>query len=279
MDTTPKIIKSNSLPALILILAGLVFCVANALGWLETLCFTEGCRLTQNVKLLGLSLWWYGAGCLAVIGVLTVLKRVRLAFLVSAVALAADVFFLTWLALAAPCFNCMVGGLFFISVFFALFRMFMPPGRWAKVLVALWFFALAPNLFFTLQGASPPWPLYGSPNAPIRVFFAPTCPACHQTLQYFLPDIGKSVAVFPISRNETERKEILFMLQALKKGVDFRDAFVSSQGKKLPDIDLGLIESWKLTWRLWRNRIALTRYGTKNIPVVIMQGWPGGGRQ
>lgn len=279
MNGSLRIRKSRTVPALILTLAGLAFFAANALGWLETLCFTEGCRLTQDVKLFGLSLWWYGAGCLAVIGLLVVLKQRRIAFLLGAVALAGDVFFLSWLALAAPCFTCMLGGLFFLVVFFALYRARMPQSRWPKILAVLWFFALSPNLFFTLHEAAPPWPLYGPSTAPIQVFFSPTCPACHRTMNYFMPDIGKGVAVFPISRNETDRRKILIMLQALEKGVGFRDAYMLSLTRDLPEGKQGMADGWKLSWRLWRNKIALIRSGVTSIPVVIMQGGPAGGGQ
>ena len=279
LTATLQIQRSRAIPAFIFAIIGAAFCAGNAMGYLETLCFTEGCRLSQDIKLFSLSLWWYGAGCLAVMGLLAILKQTRIAFLLSAAALAGDVIFLSWLALAAPCFTCMLGGFFFLAVFFALFRAYMPSGRWPKVLAALWFFALSPNLFFTLQEAAPPWAIYGQPDAPIQVYFAPTCPACHRTMNYFMRDVGRGVAVFPIARNETDRRKIIVMQQALDKGVRFQDAYMMSQAKDLPADNPGVADDWKLSLRLWRNKIALIRSGVKSIPLVIMQGGPAGGGQ
>ena len=279
MVNNPVSKRNNITLALILALAGLAFCAANAMEWLETLCFTEGCRLTQDAKLLGLSLWWYGAGCFAAIGILAIVKQFRLAFLLSSIALAADIFFLAWLALAAPCFSCILGGFFFLAVFFALYRIGSPLNQWPKILAVLWFLVLSPSVFSTLQEAAPPWPLFGNPSAPIKVFFAPTCPACHRTLEYFMPDIGGGVAVYPISRNEADYKKILVMRQALEKGSRFQDAYMISQAKEEPDKKPGTVERWRLNWRLWRNKVFLIRSGVKSIPTVIMQGGPVGGRQ
>jgi hypothetical protein len=234
--------------------------------------------MTLDMKPFGLSLWWYGAGCFAIIGLLAVLKRTREAFVLSAVALAADVFFLAWLGMAAPCFTCMLGGFFFLAVFFALFRASMPQVRWPKVLAALWFFALAPNLFFMFHEAAPPWPMDGPSNAPVQVYFSPTCPACGRTMEYFMPDIGKSVAVYPISRNEDDRQKILVMVQALEKGARFRDAYMLSKARDLPTGKQGLTDKWKLDWKLWRNKVALIRSGISTIPAVILHGGPAGGR-
>ena len=54
--------RQNRLAAPLTALAGVVLCVAQALGYAEALCVTDGCALHENTTVFGLSLWWWGAG-------------------------------------------------------------------------------------------------------------------------------------------------------------------------------------------------------------------------
>ncbi|MGE4298101.1 MAG: hypothetical protein AB7E47_08745 [Desulfovibrionaceae bacterium] len=260
--------------AIVLSLCGIGFCVSAALGMADNVCVTNGCALLKGSSLFGVSLWWWGVAAYSLIGAACLLGAPALACLLAVAMLAGDCFFLAWMAFVAPCLNCLVVAVLFLLLTLVL----MPPAssrmgirRVGSLVIAVWFFMLAPNLFGMAYEAAGPWPVLGAPDAAVRVYFSPGCPVCRTTVTEFLSGSLDNVAFYPVLETEDDVSRIHRLASDLEAGIPARQAFAACFD---PDADTqaSFVQSFPVRLRTMVNALALIRAGATRIPVVLTSG-------
>jgi hypothetical protein len=248
---------------------GLIFCTLNAAG-ADLLCLSSGCGIYAGYTLGGISINLLGAAGFGVILLLALLARQRplfrsLLFTALVAGLLIDTLFLFWQILYWPCMSCLVVALLFaLSVLGALKVFPSFRSRVVHLALLLWFAAFVPvaaaaGKEILLQ----PWPALGPADAPVAVYFSPTCPACEKTVQEILalPDLAGQVAFFPIAKNAEDLQRLARMMEQ-EGEADLMVLFSSADG---PPAESGLA----LRWKLARNKMALARLGADTVPLVL----------
>lgn len=258
-----------------LALAGLLFSMAAGLGGADALCLTQGCTLYKDVAFFGISLWWFGAAGFALIGGLCLVNKAGWAYMLAFAAVALDCVFLAWMALSIPCLNCLIAALLFFALFVCL-ALGLGAARLPALTVAiLWLTLFSPNVFATGQEIAGPWRIGGQENAPVRVFFSPSCPSCRTALKGLLMGGEQHLAFYPVAEDEDDVKRLAQLRENLQQGASFVRAFAGSRDpRNAPELDLW--QELSLRSGLFRNRMALARMGADRIPVITMFGVPQG---
>lgn len=257
--------------ALILLPAalGLGFCLLNATG-AELLCLTRGCGIYADYSLAGISVNLLGAIGFALILLLALLAPKRplyklLLLWVLAAGLLIDTLFLAWQALFWPCTSCLVVALLLALCVLGA-RQVCPGFRngFVRLLLILWFVALIPVAVaagkeLLLQ----PWPIQGPPEAPIAVYFSPTCPACETAVLELLelPALRDQVGYFPVAKNSEDLHRLIWYT-ARGDGQDLRQLFAPVPQHQLQ-------ASADLRWQLARNKMRLAAMGVDSVPLVL----------
>lgn len=253
-------------------LLGVAFCLLAARGTMESICFTEGCALTKDTSLFGLSLWWWGVGAFSLLVITGVIGFVQTAFSLSLLFLACDVFFLAWLGLGAPCLNCTVAGLLFFFSF-----LFFSKGQnklFTKIMLGLWLFAFAPNLFAIGQELAAPWPMVGNKDGRVKVFFSPTCPFCLKAVNRVMRNAYGEMVLYPVAKSSEDLRRIKLILGGLQEGKAPFDAIQDMVAGNATMPDFGIVDLATLQFRLWRNKVFLTKSGAKGVPMILVNGLP-----
>jgi len=244
----------------ILLSAGLVLCLAAAFGLADSLCLTRGCELYRDFTLLGVSMHVWGA---AAFGLALVVKLLGLGIyrrLILA-CLWGEIILVGWQVLSAPCSECLLVGCIWGAVAWLAVREPVSQGVWA----GLW----ATALVVLILEAAAPWPLYGKPEAPMKIFFSPGCEACQAELAKLAeagPEVMANVALYPIARNEAEVAAVNRMAGTLAATGNIWLAILQGtprQGEAAWLSDVGL------RLRLWGNKLLLGRMGVTKVPVAL----------
>ncbi len=265
LATSPRLLPGG------IALGGAIFCIAAAIGSADELCLTQGCALYKDVDLLGLSLWWWGAGAFSALALLILAGALRPAFWGAFAALAADCVFVAWMAVSAPCVSCLVAGVLFLGVFLSLAVSTNMLRKPAVVLVCVWLFLFSPNLFAVGHELAGPWAIRGSQSARLHLFISPSCPACREAVTRLTADGESNLAFFPVAENEQDLSTILQLERELASGGPFARAFAASLDNPAP-VQAGSLERLGLRLRLFRNKLYLGRMGAERIPVIVSHG-------
>lgn len=239
---------------------GAAFCLAAAWGLDGPLCLSRGCKFHQGFTVLGLSLYLWGA---AAFGLGLALKLAGAACYRGFVRIClwGEVLLLLLQVVSAPCSACLLVGLLWGAVAWQVVREPVSQGVWA----GLW----ATALVVLLLELAVPWPLYGNPRAPLKVFFAPGCEACQAELAKLVeagPEVLERVALYPVARDEAEVAAVWRMVQALEHTGNIWLAL--AQGT--PGVQgLPWLSGLGLRWRLWLNKLMLGRMGITEVPAAV----------
>ncbi|THB64944.1 MAG: hypothetical protein D6E12_13780 [Desulfovibrio sp.] len=256
---------------LIAALVGLGYCAFGASGGAEALCVTEGCALFKGASIFGLSVWWWGVGAFATVGLLYLAGLKDQARTLAILLLLADAGFLLVLAFSATCISCLGAALCFFLLFLVVAAPWRKGSGAARVVLVIWLACLTPNVALAAQEAASPWPIHGNPNAPVQVIFSPTCSHCQAVVKSLLLDSPENVAFFPVAKNDEEREMIRGLLGELQDEtplVAFERMFTGTA----EPMELGWWEDTGLSFRLFRNRVALLRIGSNTVPVTLIRG-------
>jgi len=253
------------LPALL----GLIFCSLNAAG-AGLLCVSSGCGIYAGYTLGGLSIHTLGAVAFGAILLLALLARKRPTFRFPLFAtllagLFIDTLFLVWQIFYWPCTSCLVVALLLALCVlgarkgFPTFR-----SRVVQLVLLLWFVAFVPvSVAAGKEFFLKPWPAMGPADAPVAVYFSPTCAACEKTIREILqlPAVAEQTAFFPIAKNEEDLKRLAWLLE---QSVEI-DLTLLFSIEDEPPVQPGLA----LRWKLARNKMALARLGVDRVPLVV----------
>ncbi|NJB68567.1 hypothetical protein GGQ74_002240 [Desulfobaculum xiamenense] len=254
-------------------LAGAAFCIAAAIGALDSACITSGCELYRGTSFLGLSLWWWGAACFVTLGGLCFRKHLDLARGLAAVALGVDILLLGWMALSATCVNCLLAGSLFALVFLCLYSGKFLARPAMLTLGVVWLCALTPNLAAVAQETAQPWIIAGPQVSPVRLYFSPSCPACRKALHDMAGNEG--VAYVPVPKSGTDLIRMAHVTKRLAEGASLAEAVdASAEATELPE-HYGFGDRMRLRWNLFLNRVTFRRFGSRNLPLMTTVGWYG----
>jgi len=257
--------------AVIFSVAGAVFCALAALGFAERICVSSGCDLYHEWTVLGLSLWWWGAGGFALMAAMA-LASPAAALVLAGAALVADTALLCAMALLAPCGNCLIAGVGFFAAWLCLRRAVGACGGVWALLPLLWLAALSPNLL-ALATDDGGWAVYGDATARTRVYFSTSCPHCRHALFDLSAAIPQDVAFIPVSEASGDVERIIALHKALEAGQPFREAFVQAVRPDFEPVERGLWEYWGYRLRVARNHAAFRHLGGRSVPLIVMTGW------
>lgn len=256
-------------------LLGTAFCLYNALGAGEEICFTGGCSLHNDVALFGLSLWWWGGGVFAVIALLALSGGMEAAYMLAFVALAGDIIFLVWMNLTAPCFSCLLVALLFLFVLLSLVPKQGGMRKGAFVLAFVWMLFFSPNVFEVIKEQIDPWPIYGDSDAQVQVFFTPECSSCLYTVSGMIQSgTASESAFFPIAEDHESMAKILMMKESLEKGASFSQAMQPLLDDYYTPEELRREIPFRLKYRLNKNKAELLRSGSDHVPYIRVHGEP-----
>ncbi len=269
--------KSSRIPAVLVGLFGAGFCIAAALGAADPFCVTEGCALYAEYTFLGFKLWWWGAAAFGATTLAALVGPRWGALGLASLCLLLDCGLLAWMAFSAPCFNCLVAGLLFLLLFFGCLKAAGAQGAAGRALVILWLFVFSPNFFGAAIGEIRPWPVYGPPEATVKLFFSPSCEACKRVIFHFLPHDEGGLGLYPVLINIGDLRRMVVMEDSLATGRDIGQAILDARNETLVNnaTQAGWLSHPGLSWRLLKNKIAFVRMGGKGVPLIQMTGIDG----
>lgn len=261
---------------------GLVFCVFMLLGFSEPLCITSGCTLLDTMRVGGISLWWFGAVAFFILTILCVMPYDALALFAVRFVLTVDAFLLLVMLFAVPCFPCLIAALIFAVVFFSVrltvFSRRRVCGRSPLLLVwVVLFFANVFPLFMQFTGV---WNISGPQDAPVRVFFSPSCPVCREALAEGAKLPYGVAAYIPVAEG-LDDVPVLVRMRALLADDPYLpvlDAMNAAQAESATGLwsSVSWLEAARTGYQALRNRAYAMSAGATKLPFFIMDGKPQG---
>ena len=252
---------------------GGLYCLLNASG-AKLFCGTLGCEIYAGYGLFGLSFYVYGfAGFLVIFLSALWYPRSAARWLISAavgLALFFDTLFLIYQSLLWPCSSCQVVALLIgLTAFSAVAGLKIPGRRVLTGLGLLWtIFFLFVGLAVVKEIAFRPWPIYGSAEAPVKVYFSPTCPACAEAARKILndPEAAVKAAFYPVAKNAIDEARLATLLRQSEGAPDAASILgLFDGGEPAPPATLGLKEKFLL----FRNKMALSRADATSVPMIV----------
>lgn len=264
--------ERTKVPLLAASFLGGLYCLLNAAG-ADLFCDTQGCEIYASYGLFGISFYVYGFGVFFGIFLLTLFSRAPYArpllALTLGLALLFDTLFLLYQTLLWPCSSCQVVALLIGLSALAGGIAFNLPGR--KLLIAI---GIIWSLFFIIVGiavvkevAFKPWPIYGSSQAPVKIYFSPTCPACEEAVRKMLDNaqMAGQTGLYPIAKNREDEARLAEMLESATPEVNAKAVL----GLFAPAPQQGPTLSIRNRLRLLSNKMALARYGVTKVPLIL----------
>ncbi len=258
-------------------LIGLAFCVSMILGFSKALCVTAGCSLLDGVQVAGVSLWWFGGAGFVALGVLCLLPYASLARFAAALALAIDCLLLLIMLFIAPCLPCLVVGLLFAALYVIVRATVFSRERIRRrsILLVVWVVLFFANLFPLGLQYLGVWSLSGPADAPMRVYFSPSCPSCRQALADAEELPAGTLAYLPVAESLDDVRVIARMRAALAGSEPAKSVDAALHQALADTSELSWAELADTGWRVLRNRAVALAAGAKRIPYFTMDGLPG----
>ncbi len=276
---------------LIASLLGLGFCLWVALSsHLDTNaadCVATGCTLYKDISIAGVSLWHMGAVAFAGLSLCAVRGYVTVGYIAAACMVVGDIILLALMAFTAPCTNCLMVAALFALTFWLFRRDYAfqstmtvvassttndaPVGR--SYVLCVW------TLFFFANGLAlaneniEPWIIHGPDNAPMRIYFSPSCPSCREAIRTYAVS-GTTIAFLPVAEDDDDLYAIATLQKELKNGKNFFPAFRFATNDSNIEKDLPLSEYLTLQWQLLRNKVRFYASGSSTLPLIQMHGMP-----
>ena len=267
-----------------LLVFGMLYCLASMFGVTEAICHTQGCQIYKGYSFLGMSLYFWGVIAFGVCLILFVyrkqlFRRYLRDFYIYALRLflVCEVCLLIYQAIYLPCFSCLVVAFVWGAVF-ALALAWSDVFAWKRNvwqygLLLVWLVLFCSVFVSGVKELIAPWPIYGKPDAPIKIFFSPTCPACKQAVREIVESgmvDEADLALFPVAKNDEDKERICLLACSLRgQETDLEQALNRCWQPECISVSVGLWDEIRLRINLFRNRIVLSRMGANRVPVVI----------
>ena len=253
---------------------GAAFCAWAAVAPSESLCISTGCSLYRNLTVWGLPLWWYGTGAFSLLALFCIFGKHGAARGFVWLMLAADTALLALMALTAPCAACLVVAALIAGTFVAIpSELRRDRQQRTSILLLLWgglFFANGAALATERMGA---WNLLGPENAPVTLYFSPSCPACRQAIAALASAAPDTVAYRPVAENDDDIPAIEQMRRTVEQGAPVAEA-LRKVTETPPSPDMSMLDQARLRWKLLRNKARVLSTGADRLPVMLISGMP-----
>jgi hypothetical protein len=175
----------------------------------------------------------------------------------------AEIILLVYQVAYLSCSECLVVGLIWGMLALQEMRGSVPVKIWSTVFLVA--------LILLGKDMLRPWPVYGNPDAPVKVFFSPSCPACRVEIAKLLLSGAAEpghVAFFPVALNDEDFHRINLFQHVLDYTWNIDRAFQYCWSGS---------DQVKVGWQKWlevklglaRNKLILARMGFRKIPLVI----------
>ena len=265
-------------------LAGLLFCLWVFFTGGKALCLTDGCALFQDFRLAGVSLWQAGIVLFSVLLALALLRFSRAAYLLAALALAADAVLLCVMVFTSHCLTCLLVGALIALNYLILRADNLPPRRERSTLAAVWLVLLVIDLGGVARDLADPWSPLPAPEqgSSVQVYFSPSCRACQTLIAnsdrladaawYPVPEDARDVLIIADMADRLEKGESLEQaVQNARRNAPDPAAFEQSVASRLSLLKPSML---LLQFRLWRNHAHVLAAGSDRLPFVEFKGLP-----
>lgn len=256
---------------IILAALGAAFCLYASSAHGLRLCLTAGCQLNRNFTLFDISAWYWGAGAFCAFFLTALLWGRRAAAVLAALFLGADSLFLLLMALTLPCVPCMGAAIFFLLIFLAC-RPAFAHLTCKSILPGLWALLFLFNLLLLAREEVVPEPVHGPKDAPIKLYFSPSCAACREALRvYALPIQEETVALYPVAEQTSDLNVIAAFSSEMTKGMPAAEAldYALAHPATLPEFSLAAI---RLAWQTRSNQAVVLAHTGGRIPLILQSG-------
>ena len=269
--------RRNSSPLgipLLVCLAGLSFATWVAFADSQETCISTGCQLFSDLSYAGVSLWHVGMFAFATLSLAALLGRTGLGLALAGLFLLGDIALLALMAFIAPCANCLIIATLF-AFSYAAFRAAKASPReplgfpW---LLFIWALLCSSNLVSLAEERLSPWILQGTPEASVRIYFSPSCPACRDAIMGLLPS-AKDVAFIPVAENDDDLNAIAVMQGQIAEGSSFFLAYRrATEATPRPVALLSATQEASLRFKLLRNKAHVFAAGSNRLPLIQTHG-------
>lgn len=256
---------------IILAALGAAFCLYASSAHGLRLCLTAGCQLNRNFTLFGVSAWYWGAAAFCAFSIAALLHGRKAAAVLAALFLGADCVFLLLMALTLPCLPCLGAAIFFLLIFLSCRSAFARLSC-KSLLPGLWTLLFLSNLLLLAREELSPAPLHGPKDAPVKLYFSPSCPACREALRvYALPIRKETVALYPVAEQTSDLNVIAAFSSEMAKGAPAAEAldYALDHPVSLPDFSVAAI---RLSWQTRANQAVVLAHGGGKIPFILQSG-------
>ena len=248
---------------------GAAFCALSALGYTMEICVSQGCSITREVSIAGVSFYWFGM--LAFMALLVCwwapVNR-KYVYPLAGMIMAAETGLLLWQICYLPCTNCLIVALLFGV---AIFSLKTPPNvPYFRNLRAVYagLFSVATVLFMT--GMVSPIQL-GIPReeAGTLVYFSP---ASEEGRAAALRAVSSeaSACLIPVVEDPHDINLIVDLREKIARGQTLTQALT---GPCLVEaITPTLTQKMIIKYRSFLARVELLRFGVGTLPITVMTG-------
>ncbi len=236
-------------------------------------CTTSGCALFRDSRIAGISLWWVGGAYFFLLAIVCLRANRRLAHLMAKTALALDCLLLLLMFVTAPCRDCLIVAAFFCLTFFCLRP---SAGGWfleeprLSLLLPLWLGLFLGNVAVAAEEQVPLWAMANPEQSQVRIFFAPSCPACREALVAY----GDTAALYPVEERPGDLEAVIRLNSLLRAGVPMRAALKRSLSPEEPLPSTSAVDLLLLNVHMLRNKASVLRQGFSALPLIQVNGMP-----
>ncbi len=259
-----------------LAIIGVAYCLFVYLGVGESVCITAGCSLYKSFNIAGISMWIFGIIAFVCLALLMAAGAYAVSLCMARLFLVADCFLMLVMASTSPCLSCLGVALLFAIIYFALRHAKSSSDKGSSRLLLVWSLLFVSNLVLSAREMLPPEPIYGPREAPVHIYFSPSCTHCLEAMEaYNLPD--GQVAYFATDHTEEDLAVLAALNQKLKSGYRMPGALkeVLANSSNLPGFSWNW-ENIRLRWQLWRNKATVFERNGGLVPYITFTGMASG---
>lgn len=253
--------------ALLIAFNGLIFCFLNISGSLP--CESAGCSLFSQEP-FSHALWWCGLTAFSLaflLGSLCLTRRgevfLSLFYDAARLFLFGDTLLFLLMAFTIPCAACICVG---ILIFLLWFVLWLKSERRMSKVATVWLLMATVNAVSLFSSFAPLFPVQGDNEAPVSVYFSPSCDACASLIATYQG--AEDVAFYPVAENPGDVLRII--------------ALMDTQGTLTERIRLSRSStnarfSFSIYLKVLFNRLHVLKAGGKVLPFIQTQGLAGEG--
>ncbi len=261
----------------ILALLGAAYCLFIYLGLGEAVCVTAGCSLYKSFSIAGISMWILGLVAFVSLVLLLAAGVYTLSSILVKLFLTADCILLLIMASTSPCLSCLGVAILFALIYFLLRNANTTQRKGFSLLLFFWSLLFFANLILSAREMLPAQPMYGENDAPVHIYFSPSCEACVKAINTFKYCDG-TVAYFATAHNDEDVAKLLSLRAKINQGMKMPEALnaVLKEPALLGSIPINQ-ETLSLRWQLFRNKTTIMQLAGGSVPYITIKGLPTSG--